>query len=194
MASPKQSLALKLVAITMVSLGVGSVGFVRLGRWIRDRPTSWPAVLLGYEPSYVSTRAGHPLVSGFRSYQTPTVVRARLSGKGHVWKEEVLPVPFGASPSAPRFERRRLVVSGFTVGGETGQLAVTFYNDRLARVAFRPLDPASAWQASLKDEVPSHSQWPVQVLWGMDMIIVSDSRLSEESVRWCQQYSPEETF
>jgi hypothetical protein len=82
-----------------------------------------------------TSKAPTQLCDSFQSYETPQVVRNRLSQSGIAshWQEEFK----GTDVSDRRPSYQFLTMSGpFTLSGIEGRLKLTFYNDRLMSAEF----------------------------------------------------------
>jgi hypothetical protein len=144
---------------------------------------------------------GRPVrfIGNLQSFESPMVVRSRLdSGLSWVVKEDSK-VP--RLPDRPPFDFFVVRVKGFKEFGHTGELELTFFNERLMEAAFRP-DDADGFLRSLNDvarvnlkkddkkrlsqnlELLAHTREKGEV-W----IRWQDLRLTKEVDEWVSKYS-----
>lgn len=137
--------------ITTASLIVASIcALVVAPPYIRQNPTSFLSFSLYelhirvFEPSYTETKEGRQLIEGYKSYESAEDVIKYLQSKNLNPEWASLPgdknLLHGSSA---------ILVKPYTDLGHTGQLWLTFLNNRLVKVGFCP-DEIQSYLTSLE--------------------------------------------
>lgn len=137
------------------------------------------------------------LINGIESYQNVDEFKTSLSRDSVQWEEsEDKPSPKGRPP----YNVHVITLKNFCHLGFTGELVVTFFNNRLMATTFYPLDAAKYVVAVEKKEVlqlsgkeaklPPHTRVRVDVDYkNRAFVDWADIRLDQEHELWIRKYS-----
>ncbi len=148
--------------------------------------------------AYTKVRADRsPLIDGFFSYASQAEVEAQLKRAGLLYS---VGKANGLAPNDPRptYEVVEIKVQAFTHLNQSGELNLSFFNNRLSDTRFFPVDP-EAYLAALRNSglqvteqravSGSTAVWTYQAYDGRRYVGWTDSRLDEEHAKWIARYS-----
>jgi len=138
------------------------------------------------------------LINGIESYQSIEEFKSFLSRGSFKWEEsEDKPSPKGRPP----YNVHVITLKNYSHLGFTGELVVTFFNNRLMATTFHPLDAVKYIAAVEKKDgvqlnsnkeadLPPHTHVKVAVDYKKRTYVDwSDSRLDKEMELWIKKYS-----
>lgn len=176
---------------------------------LRGSPTAalcfWAFLLSACSPTQdgerVSDGGGQksPLLGGLASFESPAEVQGKLEPTLLPWKvvEESAPTP---SDKRPPFHQYVVIVAGYSHLGQSGELKLHFFNDRLMASRFFPRNPEGYLEALRKSQgidlttteasVPPHTRvWVSSEHDGQRYIGWADTQLEKEFDAWIRRYS-----
>jgi hypothetical protein len=200
----------KRIFIATASIIVASIcALVVASPYIRQNPTSFLSFSLNwlhirvFEPSYTEIKDGRQLIEGFKSYESTEEVIKYLQSQNLISEWASLPgdknLLHGSSA---------ILVKPYTDLGHSGQLWLTFLNNRLVKVGFYP-DEIQSYLTSLEKNrniflrKTSGFKLSPDVTVKVDFALQSrrpfvgwtDDRLDEEKTAWrMRQLGVESTF
>jgi hypothetical protein len=138
-----------------------------------------------------------PLIDGFSSYAPRAEVEGQLKRAGLPYSigEENCLAP---TDRRPTYEVAEIKVQKFTHLGHTGDLRLSFFNNRLSHTWFYPADPeaylltlrSAGLQVSEQRTLKGNTvMWTYQAFDGRRCVGWADTRLDEEHSNWIWRYS-----
>jgi hypothetical protein len=143
-----------------------------------------------------------PLMGTFASYSTVDEIQSKHF-QGTTWSV-IEDSRLASNDSRPRFDILKVSVPGYVHLGQSGELELEFFNDRLSSAWFYP-DDAQSYHAALakaglpvverdssatEEEVAPYTLvWATRDYRGRSYVGWADSRLRAQQTRWIDRYS-----
>jgi len=149
--------------------------------------------------SFVKVESVHTkLINGIESYQSVDQFKDFLSHNSYQWDESKSQPATGRRPP---YNTNTIIIKNYSYLGFYGELDVGFFNNRLIRTTFIPIDYEKCMEAIVKIEglkfdsnqsakLPPHTNVRFAVDYkGRKYISWSDDRLDREVKIWIMRYS-----
>ena len=195
---PRKYLLAGLIPLLLLYLG---------GKYVGRHPASIPSLVLHdmgiriFEPTFMEREPGEELIDGFFSYQPMSETKKILAGRGLKWTESGTPERRRRAGSTPPNDGYSITIREYSHMGYSGELMISFFNDRLSDIWFFPKDRdgyLKALMAAKKTSFGKRDQfytsrhirvWYYTDGGGRRYVGWADTRLQEEEEAWIMRYS-----